>query len=76
MILNFQMDPTYRAYNLHVPNYLQGCLKKVILHCLGREEKARSQPSEKDLLEADEENEVLYLQGNIILDYRCYYFFK
>ena len=54
------MDPTYRAYNSHVPNYLQGHPKKVILHCLGREEKARRQLSEKDLLKADKENGVFW----------------
>ena len=35
LFLNFLMDSTYRAYNTHVPSYLQGRLKKIILHCLG-----------------------------------------
>ena len=35
------MDPTYRAYNTHVPSYLQGCPRNVIIHCLVREEKAK-----------------------------------
>ena len=70
LFLNFQMDPTYRAYNSHVPNYLQGHPKKVILHCLGREEKARRQLSEKDLLEADEENGVFLVRGTLGTNYK------
>ena len=41
LFLNFQMDPTYRAYNTHVPSYLQGRPRNVIIHCLVREEKAK-----------------------------------
>ena len=64
LFLNFQMDSTYRAYSNHVPSYLQGRPKKVILHCLGREEKARKQFSEKDILESDEQDGVFLIQGN------------
>lgn len=69
------MDPTYRTYNSHVPNYLQGRPKKVILHCLGREEKARRQLSKKDLLETDEEKGVFLVRGtsgtNHKVDFGC-----
>ena len=41
LFLNVQMDPTYRAYNTHVPSYLQGRPRNVIIHCLVREEKAK-----------------------------------
>ena len=41
LFLNFQMDPTYRAYTTHVPSYLQGRPRNVIIHCLEREERAR-----------------------------------
>ena len=64
LFLNFQMDSTYRAYNTRVPSYLQGRPKKIILHCLGREEKARKQLSEKDILQSDEENGKFVIQGN------------
>lgn len=64
LFLNFQMDSTYRAYNTHVPSYLQGRPKKVILHCIGREEKARKQLSEKDILQSDEENGIFLIRGN------------
>ena len=49
LFLNFQMDPTYRAYTTHVPSYLQGRPRNVILHCLAREEKARKTFSSKDV---------------------------
>ena len=64
IVNTFQMDSTYRAYSNHVPSYLQGRPKKVILHCLGREEKARKQFSEKNILESYEQDGVFLIQGN------------
>lgn len=64
LFLNFQMDSAYRAYSSRVPSYLQGRPKKVILHCLGREEKARKQLTEKDILQSDEQNGIFLIQGN------------
>lgn len=64
LFLNFQMDSTYRAYSNHVPVYLQGRPKKVILHCLGREEKARKQFSEEDILQSNEQDGVFLIKGN------------
>jgi len=56
LFLNMQMDPTYSAYSTEVPAYLIGHPKKIILYCLKKEEKARSTLSEKDILEADQQN--------------------
>ena len=40
------------------------------LHCLGRDEKVRKQLSEKDLLEADEENGVFVVHGTSGTDHK------
>ena len=33
LFLNFQIDPSYRAYNTHTPPYLRGQPRNIILHC-------------------------------------------
>jgi len=58
------MDPSYRAYNTHIPPYLRGQPRNIILHCLGHEEKARKVLSSKDILEADEERGIFLSVGN------------
>ena len=63
LFLNFQMNPNYRAYNAHIPLYLQGRPRNIILHCLGREEKARKVLSPNDILEADEEKGIFLVRG-------------
>ena len=63
LFLNFQMDPTYRAYTTHVPSYLQGRPRNVILHCLAREEKARKTFSPNDITDTDNENGIFLVHG-------------
>ena len=63
LFLNFQMDPTYRAYTTHVPSYLQGRPRNVILHCLARDEKARKTLSPSDVTGTDIENGVFLVIG-------------
>ena len=62
LFLNFQMDPTYRAYTTHVPSYLQGRQRNVILHCLAREEKARKTFSHNDITDTDKKRKVSTLR--------------
>ena len=70
LFLNSQMDATYRAYSTKVPIYLHGCPKKVIMHCLTREEKARKKLSEDDILEADEDEGIFSVRGKSGNTYR------
>ena len=63
LFLNFQMDPTYRAYTTHVPNYLQGRPRNVIIHCLEREEKVRKTLSREDITDTDIENGIFSVRG-------------
>ena len=60
LFLNFQMDPTY---NTHVPSYLQGRPRSVILHSLAREEKARKTVSSNDITDTDNENGIFLVRG-------------
>ena len=57
------MDPTYRAYNTHVPSYLQGRPRNVIIHCLVREEKAKKKFSPEDITSADKETGIFSVRG-------------
>ena len=57
------MDPTYRAYNTHVPSYLQGRPRNVIIHCLVREEKALKKFSPEDITSADKETGIFSVRG-------------
>jgi len=63
LFLNMQMDPTYRAYSTKVPAYLHGHPKKIIVHCPKKEEKARNTLSEKDIIEADQQNVNFVIKG-------------
>ena len=63
LFLNFQMDPTYRAYTTHVPSYLQGRPRSVIIHCLEREERARKTLSPEDIMDVDTENGIFSVPG-------------
>lgn len=63
LFLNFQMDPTYRAYTTHVPSYLQGRPRNVIIHCLEREERARKTLSPEDIVDMDSENGIFSVRG-------------
>jgi hypothetical protein len=57
------MDPTYRAYTTHVPSYLQGRPRNVIIHCLEREERARKTLSPADITDVDSENGIFSVRG-------------
>ena len=61
--LNFQMDPTYRGYTSHVPSYVQGRPRNVIIHCLEREEKARKTLSPEDITDTDSDNGIFSVRG-------------
>ena len=63
LFLNFQMDPTYRGYTSHVPSYLQGRPRNVIIHCLEREEKARKTLSPEDITNTDSDNGIFSVRG-------------
>lgn len=63
LFLNFQMDPTYRAYTTQVPGYLQGRPRNVILHCLAREEKARRTFTPNDVTDSDTDNGIFSVRG-------------
>ena len=73
LFLNFQMDPTYRGYTSHVPSYLQGHPRNVIIHCLEREEKARKtlsphclereEKARKTLSPHDSDNGIFSVRG-------------
>ena len=63
LFLNFQMDPSYRAYNTHIPPYLRGWPRNIILHCLGCEEKARKVLSSKNILKSDKEKGIFLVCG-------------
>lgn len=63
LFLNFQMDSTYRAYTSYLPSYLQGRPRRVILHCLAREEKASKALSPNDVSCTDSKNGLFLVSG-------------
>ena len=63
MFQNYQMSPTYRSYNDIVPQYLHGCPRPTILHCLERKSNSRKFNSE-DILSKDTEKGVFTIQGS------------
>ena len=63
LFLNFQMNPMYRAYSTHVPSYLHGRPRNVIIHCLEREQRARKTLSPEDIISVDSERGIFSVRG-------------
>ena len=63
MFLNYQMLPTYRAYNSFVPPYLHGRPRQVIIHCLERKSNCQKY-NEEDITVQDAVNGVFKVMGS------------
>lgn len=63
MFLNYQMLPTYRAYNSFVPLYLHGRPRQVIIHCLERKSNCQKY-NEEDITVQDAANGVFKVTGS------------
>ena len=63
MFQNYQMSSTYRSFNDIVPQYLHGCPRPTILHCLERKSNSRKFNSE-DILTKDPEKGVFTIRGS------------
>ena len=63
MFQNYQMSPTYRSFNDIIPQYLHGCPRPTIFHCLERKSNNRKFNLEH-ILTKDTEKGVFTIQGS------------
>ena len=61
LFLNFQMDPTYRAYTTHVPSYFQGHPRNIIIHC---QREGKEKLITRGCQETDGEKGIFSVRGN------------